>query len=142
MKSAVFTFVLTTIAMHCSAQEWKSNLNEAFREASMTNKKVLLFFSTEDDCERCQKLDKNVLQSPEFKDFAKDNYILVKQDFQPTSDPEQLEQDLLVVEKYNKDGFFPLLVIINKNAKVIGQVGAYNNETPNQYLDRLLSIKH
>ncbi|MBS1534645.1 MAG: thioredoxin family protein [Bacteroidetes bacterium] len=142
MKSAVFTFVLTTIAMHCSAQEWKSNLNEAFREASMTNKKVLLFFSTEDDCERCQKLDKNVLQSPEFKDFAKDNYILVKQDFQPTSDPEQLEQNLLVVEKYNKDGFFPLLVIINKNAKVIGQVGAYNNETPNQYLDRLLSIKH
>lgn len=142
MKSAIFTFVLTTIAMHCSAQEWKSNLNEAFREASMTNKKVLLFFSTEDDCQRCQKLDKNVLQSPEFKDFAKDNYILVKQDFQPTSDPKQLEQNLLVVEKYNKDGFFPLLVIINKNAKVIGQVGAYNNETPNQYLDRLLSIKY
>ncbi|MFN8273512.1 MAG: thioredoxin family protein [Flavobacteriaceae bacterium] len=142
MKSAVFTFVLTTIAMHCSAQEWKSNLNEAFREASMTNKKVLLFFSTEDDCERCQKLDKNVLQSSEFKDFVKEDYILVKQDFQPTDDPEQLEQNLLVVEKYNKDGFFPLMVIINKNAKVIGQVGAYNNETPNQYLDRLLAVKH
>lgn len=128
--------------MHCSAQEWKSNLNEAFREASMTNKKVLLFFSTEDDCERCQKLDKNVLQSSEFKDFVKEDYILVKQDFQPTDDPEQLEQNLLVVEKYNKDGFFPLMVIINKNAKVIGQVGAYNNETPNQYLDRLLAVKH
>lgn len=142
MKSAVFTFVLTTLAMHCSAQEWKSNLNEAFREASMTNKKVLLFFSTEDDCERCQKLDKNVLQSSEFKDFVKEDYILVKQDFQPTDDPAQLEQNLLVVEKYNKDGFFPLMVIINKNAKVIGQVGAYNNETPNQYLDRLLAVKH
>ncbi len=142
MKSSVFTFVLCTMALHCSAQEWSNNLNEAFREATATNKKVLLFFSTDDNCDRCQKLDKNVLQSPEFKDFAKDNYILVKQDFQPTDDPAQLEQNLLVVEKYNKDGFFPLLVIINKNAKVIGQVGAYNNETPNQYLDRLLSVKH
>lgn len=108
----------------------------------MTNKKVLLFFSTDENCERCQKLDKNVFQSSEFKDFAKDDYILVKQDFEPTDDPQQLEQNLLVVEKYNKDGFFPLLVILNKNAKVIGQVGAYNNETPNQYLDRLLSVKH
>ncbi|MBS7786883.1 thioredoxin family protein [Flavobacterium sp. CYK-55] len=142
MKSTVFTSVLCSIAIHCSAQEWSNNLNQAFREASMTNKKVLLFFSTDENCERCQKLDKNVLQSPEFKDFAKDDYILVKQDFEPTDDPQQLEQNLLVVEKYNKDGFFPLLVILNKNAKVIGQVGAYNNETPNQYLDRLLSVKH
>lgn len=142
MKSTVFTSVLCSIAIHCSAQEWSNNLNQAFREASMTNKKVLLFFSTDENCERCQKLDKNVLQSSEFKDFAKDDYILVKQDFEPTDDPQQLEQNLLVVEKYNKDGFFPLLVILNKNAKVIGQVGAYNNETPNQYLDRLLSVKH
>lgn len=142
MKSTVFTSVLCSIAIHCSAQEWSNNLNQAFREASMTNKKVLLFFSTDENCERCQKLNKNVLQSPEFKDFAKDDYILVKQDFEPTDDPQQLEQNLLVVEKYNKDGFFPLLVILNKNAKVIGQVGAYNNETPNQYLDRLLSVKH
>jgi thioredoxin-related protein len=142
MKSTVFTSVLCSIAIHCSAQEWSNNLNQAFREASMTNKKVLLFFSTDENCERCQKLDKNVLQSSEFKDFAKDDYILVKQDFEPTDDPQQLEQNLLVVEKYNKDGFFPLLVILNKNAKVIGQVGAYNNETPNQYLDRLLAVKH
>lgn len=142
MKTTVFTFVLMATVMHCSAQEWRNNLNEAFREASMTNKKVLLFFSTEDDCERCQKLDKNVLQSTQFKDFVKEDYILVKQDFQPTDDPAQLEQNLLVVEKYNKDGFFPLMVIINKNAKIIGQVGAYNNETPDQYLDRLLSVKH
>ncbi len=142
MKSTVFTSVLCSLAIHCSAQEWSNNLNQAFREASMTNKKVLLFFSTDENCERCQKLDKNVLQSSEFKDFAKDEYILVKQDFEPTDDPQQLEQNLLVVEKYNKDGFFPLLVILNKNAKVIGQVGAYNNETPNQYLDRLLSVKH
>lgn len=142
MKSTVFTSVLCSLAIHCSAQEWSNNLNQAFREASMTNKKVLLFFSTDENCERCQKLDKNVLQSSEFKDFAKDDYILVKQDFEPTDDPQQLEQNLLVVEKYNKDGFFPLLVILNKNAKVIGQVGAYNNETPDQYLDRLLSVKH
>lgn len=142
MKIIISSVLLLTQMGIGYAQEWKSNLNEAFREASATNKKVLLFFSTDEHCDRCQKLDKNVLQSAEFKDFAKDHYILVKQDFEPTDDPEQLEQNLLIVEKYNKDGFFPLMVIINKNAQVIGQVGAYNNETPDQYLDRLLSVKH
>ena len=131
-------FVL--VAMTGYAQEWKSNLNDGFREASASGKNVLLFFSNSLDCERCAKLDKNVLQSVEFKDYAKDNFVLVKQDF-GLANAGNLEENLLILEKYNKDGFFPLVVILNKSAKVLGQVGAYNNETPAQYLARLQSIK-
>lgn len=123
------------------SQSWKTNFNEALREASASGKEVLLLFSVPDNCESCEKLEKNVLESEEFLTYAQDNYVLVKQDFKSSNSPESLEENLLIVEKYNKDGFFPLLVMINKNAKIVGQLGTYNNETPSQYISKLKSAK-
>ena len=134
---SILFFLLANQAIY--SQTWKSNLNEALKEASASGKEVLLLFSVSENCESCQKLEKNVLQSDEFLDFAKDNYVLVKQDFQ--NSPDTVEENLLIVEKYNKDGFFPLLVMINKNAKTIGQLGTYNNESPSQYIAKLKSAK-
>jgi thioredoxin-related protein len=140
MKKAAILFVLLANGMCIYAQQWKSNLNDAFREASASGKNVLLFFSVPEHCYSCDKLDTNVLRSDEFLDYAKSNYVLVKQDFQ-SGNLENMEENLLIVEKYNKDGFFPLVVIISKNAKILGQIGAYNDETPAQYVARLQSIK-
>lgn len=140
MKNVTVLFVLLANGMIGYSQEWKSNLNEAFKEASASGKNVLLFFSTTQDCARCLRLERNVLMSAEFIDYAKDNYILVKEDFS-LDNAEDMEENLLIVEKYNKDGFFPLVVIINKNTKILGQIGAYNDETPKQFLTKLQSIK-
>lgn len=140
MKNILLILILLGTAATGQAQEWKNNLNEAFKEASTSGKNVLLFFSVSHDCDRCDQLDAQVLQSDEFKDYAKDNYVLVKQDFR-TDNPDNLEESLLIVEKYNKDGFFPLVVILNRNAKILGQIGAYNNESPKEYVARLQSIK-
>lgn len=122
------------------SQTWKTNFNDALKEASATGKEVLLLFSVADNCDSCLRLEKNVLQSEEFLAYTKDNYVLVKQDFQSNT-PESIEENLLIVEKYNKDGFFPLLVMVNKNAKIVGQLGTYNNETPAQYIAKLKSAK-
>ena len=134
---SILFFLLANQAIF--SQTWKSNLNEALQEATASGKEVLLLFSVSENCESCHKLEKNVLQSAEFLSFAKENYVLVKQDFQ--NSPDTVEENLLIVEKYNKDGFFPLLVMINKNAKTIGQLGTYNNETPSQYIAKLKSAK-
>jgi len=140
MKNNVLLLFLLANGMIGYSQQWKSNLNDAFKEASASGKNVLLFFSTTEDCDRCVRLEKNVLRSREFIEYAKDNYVLVKEDFS-LENGDKLEENLLIVEKYNKDGFFPLVVIINKNAKVLGQLGAYNDETPMQFLAKLQSIK-
>jgi thioredoxin-related protein len=140
MKNVTILFLLLANGAVGYSQDWKSNLNEAFKEAGASGKNVLLFFSTTQDCERCVALEKRVLKSPEFLDYAKDNFVLVKEDFS-LENAKDLEENLLIVEKYNKDGFFPLVVVINKNAKVLGQIGAYNNENPQQYLAKLQSIK-
>ena len=54
---------------------------------------------------------------------------------------EEVRQNLLIVEKYNKDGFFPLVVLLNKEAKKLGNIGVYKNETPSQYIELIHSIE-
>jgi hypothetical protein len=89
------------------------------------------------------KLEKNIFKSEEFLKFADENYILVKVDFSNKSTVQSndvMAENLLIVEKYNKDGFFPLVVILNKDSKVIGKTGVYKSETPEQYVSMLQKI--
>jgi thioredoxin-related protein len=137
MKKTAIVLLLLSGSMISSAQEWKTNLNEALKEASVQGKQVLLFFTAGNDCDNCGKLQQQVLDTPEFLSYAKEHYVMVKQDFQSK---DNLEENLLIVEKYNKDGFFPLVVIIGSNARTLGQIGLYQNETPVQYVSKLRAL--
>ena len=124
------------------AQQWHSDLQFGLKEAAQQNKKVLLFFSVPERCDACNKLEQNIFKSPEFIEFASENYVLVKIDFSYEAQEltkDQLEKNLLIVEKYNKDGFFPHVVVLNKEAKVIKKMEVYTRETPEQYLSLLKS---
>ena len=122
------------------AQEWVNDLDVAFKEAEADNKRVLLYFSVPDACDICKQLEENVLQSDEFQAYAKANFVLAQPDFRESLSMAEKAENLLIVEKYNKDGFFPLVVVLDKNAKVLGKTGIYNNETPRQYLTLLESF--
>lgn len=135
------TVVLLFLAtMPGYSQMWRTNLQDAFKEASVSGKEVLLFFSVSESCPTCDTLEKKIFNSNAFKDFASENYILVKQDFN-SGVADNIEENLLIVEKYNKDGFFPLVVVINKNTKVLGQIGVYKNESPTEYVAKLQSFR-
>lgn len=139
MKRLVLLFGLL-VALQTSAQQWQTDLSKGLREAAAQNKKVLLFFSVPEQCDSCLMLEKKVFQSPEFLAYAQENYVLVKIDFASQAEnisPEQQQKNLLVVEKYNKDGFFPHVVVLNKEAKIAGTTGTYHNETPEQFLSIL-----
>lgn len=140
MKNTTIIIALLANSICGYTQEWKTNLKEAFKEATVSGKDVLLFFTVLENCDSCAKLEQNVMQSNLFKSYARENFVLVKQDFN-SGNLDNIEENLLIVEKYNKDGFFPLVVIINKSAKILGQIGAYNNEMPEAYLSQLQSIK-
>jgi thioredoxin-related protein len=124
----------------CTAQQWQNDLQVGLKEAAQMNKKVLLFFSVPERCDACNRLERNIFKSPEFIEFASENYVLVKIDFSYEAEElskDQLEKNLLIVEKYNKDGFFPHVVVLNKDAKITNKVCVYTRETPQQYLSLL-----
>jgi len=141
MKKGLFIFVFLAFwSVDSEAQQWQNDLQIGLKEAAQQNKKVLLFFSVPERCDACNKLERNIFKSPEFIEFASENYVLVKIDFSYEAEEltkDQLEKNLLIVEKYNKDGFFPHVVVLNKDAKINHKVGVYSRETPQQYLSML-----
>jgi len=144
MKNILIALLIISGTVKGHSQIWNNNIDEAVKEASKTNKKVLLFFSVSEQCDNCISLEKNVFKTEEFNVFANTNYILVKIDFshKPADGltEEMIEKNLLIVEKYNKDGFFPLVVLLNKNARVLGKTGIYKQETPSQFINLLQSF--
>jgi len=134
MKPIVIFFLLFAMPMH--SQQWKSDLEAAFVEASGSGKNVLLFFSVSDACDICRRLDHDIFQSEEFREYAGENLILVKLDFRNQASGDKSDQ-LLIVEKYNKDGFFPWVVLVNKNRKVVGKLPLYESQTPRQYVAKI-----
>lgn len=141
MKNLFFlTLFLLGVSGSSHAQRWQNDLNAGLKEAGRLNKKVLLFFSVSQRCESCQKLEENIFKSPEFQSYAEEHFVLVKVDFSYDAadlSKEQLERNLLIVEKYNKDGFFPHVVVLNKDARIMHKVGVYGRETPKQYISLL-----
>jgi thioredoxin-related protein len=142
MKFIIFYLFFSTITFGYS-QNWKTNFDEAKKEATEQNKKILLVFSGSDWCAPCIKLDKNIWQSEEFKVFANDNYILLRADF-PKKKANALPLEIkngnqILAEKYNNEGFFPLVVLLDNTGKVLGKKG-FENISPSEYIKQLQSL--
>jgi thioredoxin-related protein len=141
-KILLFLFLLTTTLGF--SQNWKTNLEEAKSTASAENKNILLIFSGSDWCGPCIKLDKYIWQSDAFKKESAKKWILVRADF-PKKKANQLSTELtstnrILAEKYNKEGNFPLVVLLDSTGKVIGKTG-YANVEPEDYIAILHSLE-
>lgn len=109
------------------AQDWNTDFQAAKNRAVAENKNILLVFSGSDWCARCMELEKNLWSSTEFKTEAKKNWVLLRADFlQKKGEPEPVnvnDMKMVLAEKYNRDGFFPFIVVLDKYGKVLGKTG-------------------
>ncbi len=125
------------------AQHWSTNIDEAKAIATAENKTIVLVFSGSDWCAPCIKLDKNVWQSEEFKAYAAEKLVLVRADFPKKKAnilPEALQNsNKALAEKYNQEGYFPLVVILNAQGKVIAKKG-YENQNAAKYVAELQAL--
>ena len=142
MKKILITITLLITSLTYS-QIWKTNFEEAKATATEQNKNILLVFSGSDWCGPCIKLDKNVWQSADFKTYADEKLVLLRADFPKKKGnalPEDIKnENLALAEKYNKDGFFPLVVVLDKTGKVIAKKG-YENQSATKYISELQAI--
>lgn len=94
MKKALLILFLTLGALTMQAQDlqWHTDVATAVSLSEKSKKPLLLFFTGSDWCGWCMKLKKEVLTTPEFAKWAKDNVILVELDFpRKTAQSEQLK---------------------------------------------------
>ncbi|MCF6366509.1 MAG: thioredoxin family protein [Bacteroidales bacterium] len=143
MRIIIIALLTSLLMPQLNAQEWQTDLDSAKITAKNENKTIILVFQGSDWCAPCIKLDREIWSSEVFKNYAKDNFVLVKADF-PRRKKNQLPKELqeknnLLAEKYNKQGFFPFVVILNCEEKVLGTTG-YKKVTPAEYIKILTSF--
>lgn len=136
MKSYISIVFLFTVSFFY-AQNWQTNFEEAQSLAIKENKNIVLVFSGSDWCAPCMKLEKNIWMSDEFKAESNKSWVTYKADFPKKKanqlTPELTEQNKVLAEKYNKGGSFPLVVLLDKNGKVLGMTG-FKNVSPAEYI--------
>ncbi len=136
MKKIFISIILFVTSLGFS-QDWNYNFEEAKKLAAEQNKNIVIVFSGSDWCAPCIKLDKNIWQSDAFKKEAGDNWIIVKADFPRkkanTLSKEQTEHNRKLAEKFNLEGSFPLVVVLDKTGKVLGKMG-FKNVSPEEYI--------
>ncbi len=139
MKKVVVV-VFLFISLCTFSQNWKNNIEEAKTEAKISNKNILLVFSGSDWCAPCIKLDRTIFQTEVFKAEAAQKWVLVKADFPKKKgnalSEAQTESNKKLAEKYNKEGNFPLVVLLDASGKVLGITG-YKNVSPIEYVQLL-----
>ena len=139
----ILLLLLLAASFPAFSQKWNTSIAEAKTIASKESKPIVLVFSGSDWCAPCIKLEKNVWQSEEFKKEANDSWVLVKADFPKKKNNTQSEelkaQNRALAEKYNKEGFFPLIVVLDKTGKVLGKTG-FNSVKASEYISLIKSF--
>ncbi|QKJ63881.1 thioredoxin family protein [Flavobacterium sp. M31R6] len=143
MKSIITFFLLITVSVGYS-QNWNTNFEDVKVKAEKENKNILLVFSGSDWCGPCIKLDKVVWQSPEFQAESDKNWVVYKADFPKKKanqlSPELTESNNKLAEKYNKNGSFPLVLLLDKKGKVLGITG-FKNVSAQDYIKLIHSFE-
>ncbi len=121
MKKIVITALLFFISIVGYSQEWLTNFGNAIAIAQKENKNNIMVFSGSDWCAPCIKLD------------------FPKRKANKLSKEQQSHNDALA-EKYNNKGYFPLVLVLDKNGTILGETG-YKKITAQTYVDELIAFE-
>lgn len=124
----------------CFAQDWQKDFTTAQNLAKAKDLPIILVFQGSDWCAPCIKLDRDVWTTEEFKAYAKNHYVMLQADFPRRKSnalpEEQLNKNKVLAEKYNRNGVFPFVVVMNAKGKVLGET-SYKKLSPKEYINEL-----
>jgi thioredoxin-related protein len=131
-------------ASFASAEEsgWLTDYKKAQQEAKANNKFLLLDFTGSDWCGWCKKFDKEVLLRPEFKDYARDNLVVVELDFpraKPQA-PELKKQNRELAQQYEIVGF-PTIVVLSADGQKLWRYDGYFPDGPTAFIAELQKLR-
>jgi protein disulfide-isomerase len=140
----LLTLALLALAIHAHAVPppgWTEDYDKAVEKAKAENKNLLLDFTGSDWCGFCMALNKEVFNTPKFKDWAKQNVVLVEVDF-PHSKPQTQKiksQNADLKGKYPSNGY-PTIVVVDTTGKELGRKMGYKpGSGPDAYISALES---
>jgi thioredoxin-related protein len=140
MKKLLITLLTAALFWQANAGEanWLTDLPKAQAQAKAENKLVLMDFTGSDWCGWCIKFKKDVLDTPEFQEYAAKNLVLVEVDFpnKKAQSKELKKANTALQTQYKAEGF-PTLVVLNKDGKEIGRQVGYAKGGPKAFIEKL-----
>jgi protein disulfide-isomerase len=114
---------------------WQTDYKLALAQAANEKKQVLLDFTGSDWCPYCVKMDKEVLNQPDFKTFAANKLVLVKLDFprRKRLPPAETEQNQKLQQEYAIEGF-PTYVLLDPSGKEVKRQVGYLEGGPGEFI--------
>lgn len=143
MKKIMLLLATIVFSITLSAQEWQTDFETAKKISSKKNHPIILVFQGSDWCAPCIKLDREIWSTDEFKAYARDHFVMLQADFprkkkNALPDAQQQKNNQLA-EKYNKQGYFPFVVMLDKEGTILGEAG-YEKTSPTAYIEKLESF--
>lgn len=137
MKIITYILLFACCGM-LQAQQWQESFDDALIKASVEDKPIVLVFSGSDWCAPCIRLKKHIFDSKEFSTYAVEHYVMYDADFprkkQNKLPEEKLNVNKSLAEKYNPKGYFPLVVVMDKDQHVLGTTGFVARTSPEKYI--------
>lgn len=132
--------VETPTEYHGGPASWTTDFNGALERAKAENRHTFLFFTGSDWCGWCQKLNQEILGTPEFVQYAQDKLALVELDFpQHKPLPGSLRvQNRMLATRYNITGF-PTVIVLDSTGKAVARMG-YQEGGPRPFLSQLKAL--
>jgi len=125
-----------------SESGWLNDYQKAQQEAKASNKFLLLDFTGSDWCGWCKKFDREILSQSDFKNYARENLVLVELDFpraKPQS-PELRKQNQQLAQQYQVQGF-PTIVVLNGDGQKVWQYDGYFPGGPAAFVAQLEKLR-
>jgi thioredoxin-related protein len=140
MKTAM---ILLVALLGVAPTGWFTNFEQAQKTAKEKHQLILLNFSGSDWCLPCIKMKKEIYESDAFKKYAENNLVLVNADFPRKKNAlskEQVKLNEALADQYNKEGKFPLSILMTEDGKILKQWEGCPNTSPEEFVSQLTKI--
>jgi thioredoxin-related protein len=137
-RFSLVCFSLLVSAFQVFASEaWLTDFDQARAKAQEGNKPILALFTGSDWCPGCKRLQKEVLSTPEFSDYAAKNVVLLEVDFpmKKAQSKEQKQANEKLQDKYDVEAY-PTVVVINAKGKKLGKI-EFEGEDAKAFIGRI-----
>jgi len=143
VAAAVAVFGLALAVSAKAETAWLTDYKKAQEQAKSSNKLLLLEFTGSDWCPPCRMLQKDVLSTAEFQNFANKNLILVEIDFPRAKEQsrELAAQNQMLAQRFGIQAF-PSIIILNGEGKKVGELIGYDPRAGRKgYIESLEKIR-
>jgi thioredoxin-related protein len=140
-KPGISGFLIAALSLLLMSFTWRTDFDKAQSDAAAQHKMIILKFSGSDWCIPCIRMEKTIFNTPAFHTFADRNLIMINADYprlkknQPSKDIAKQNDQLASI--YNKDGHFPLTLLLSADGKVMKKWDGYSGAAPADFIAQI-----